>query len=153
MTMDIKMLKAIADGALQMAAAMQAVVDDCAEQLAKRKAAGEAEDAIWQEPFAQVNQKAGSRQEASQGAQGASSADESNTSTPSAQMQAVSTPPASNEPKLTIVELRVFVAEKSTPENRPIIKEILTQHGVKKLTELKEEQYRSVLEAVRKACP
>ena len=154
MTMEIKMLKAIADAALEMAMAMQAVVDDCAEQLAKRKAAGEAEDAIWQEPFSQSGQKAGSGHAGNQGAQGASGNGESNTSTPAA----AQTPPTSNEPKLTneqkltIVELRAFVAEKSTPENRPVIKEILTQHGVKKLTELKEEQYHSVLEAVRKAC-
>ncbi len=155
MTMEIKMLKAIADAALEMAMAMQAVVDDCAEQLAKRKAAGEAEDAIWQEPFAQPGQKAGNRQEGNQRAQGASgtqSAPESNTSTPAA-TPTTTEPKLTNEQKLTIVELRAFVAEKSTPENRPVIKEILTQHGVKKLTELKEEQYHSVLEAVRKACP
>lgn len=139
MTMEIKMLKAIADAALEMAMAMQAVVDDCAEQLAKRKAAGEAESAVWEEPFAKAGQKAESGHEANQGAQ---VAPESNTSTSG----------QSSEPPLTIVELRAFVAEKSTPENRPVIKEILTQHGVKKLTELKENQYRSVLEAVRKAC-
>ena len=139
MTMEIKMLKAITDAALEMAMAMQAVVDDCAEQLAKRKAAGEAENAIWEEPFAKVGQKPESGHEANQGAQ---VAPESNNSTPT----------TSNDPPLTIVELRAFVAEKSTPENRPVIKEILTQHGVKKLTELKENQYRSVLEAVRKAC-
>ena len=139
MTMEIKMLKAIADAALEMAMAMQAVVDDCAEQLAKRKAAGEAENAVWEEPFAKVGQKAESGHE---GNQGAHVAPESNSSTSA----------ASNDPPLTIVELRAFVAEKSTPENRPVIKEILTQHGVKKLTELKENQYRSVLEAVRKAC-
>ena len=139
MTMEIKMLKAIADAALEMAMAMQSVVDDCAEQLAKRKAAGEAENAIWEEPFAKAGQKPESGQEANQGAE---VAPESNNSTSAAH----------SDPPLTIVELRAFVAEKSTPENRPVIKEILTQHGVKKLTELKENQYRSVLEAVRKAC-
>ncbi len=149
MTMEIKMLKAIADGALQMAMAMQAVVDDCAEQLAKRKAAGEAEDAIWQEPFAQPGQKAGSGHEGNQVAQDASNAPEPNISTPSADTSA----DTSAEPKLSIVELRAYVAERSTPENRPIIKEILNQFGVKKLTELKEEQYRPLMEAVRKACP
>ena len=49
-----------------------------------------------------------------------------------------------SEPKLTIVELRAFVAARSTPENRPKIKEILTRYGVKKLTELAENQYEAV---------
>ena len=48
--------------------------------------------------------------------------------------------PVSN-PKLTIVDLRAFVAARSTPENRPKIKAILTKYGVKKLTELQESQY------------
>ena len=49
-----------------------------------------------------------------------------------------------SEPKLTIVELRAFVAARSTPENRPKIKGILTRYGVKKLTELQESQYEAV---------
>ena len=49
-----------------------------------------------------------------------------------------------SEPKLTIVELRAFVAARSTPENRPKIKAILTKYGVKKLTELQESQYEAV---------
>ena len=48
--------------------------------------------------------------------------------------------PVSN-PKLTIVDLRAFVAARSTPENRPKIKAIPTKYGVKKLTELQESQY------------
>lgn len=44
-------------------------------------------------------------------------------------------------PKLTLVELRAFVAERSTPDNRPKIKALLTKHGVAKLTELPEDQY------------
>ena len=48
--------------------------------------------------------------------------------------------PVSN-PKLTIIDLRAFVAARSTPENRPKIKAILTKYGVKKLTELQESQY------------
>ena len=51
--------------------------------------------------------------------------------------------PVSN-PKLTIVDLRAFVAARSTPENRPKIKAILTKYGVKKLTELPESQYEAV---------
>ena len=42
------------------------------------------------------------------------------------------------------MELRAFVAARSTPENRPKIKEILTRYGVKKLTELQESQYEAV---------
>lgn len=52
------------------------------------------------------------------------------------------------EPKLTIVELRAFVAERSTPENRAKIKAILGAFGVNKLTELKEEQYAGVMREV-----
>ncbi|MDO4568730.1 MAG: hypothetical protein Q4B99_07240 [Clostridia bacterium] len=47
-------------------------------------------------------------------------------------------------PTPTIVELRAFVAERSTPQNRPKIKAILTRYGVKKLTELPEEHYAAV---------
>ena len=50
------------------------------------------------------------------------------------------------------MELRAFVAERSTPENRPKIKEILGQFGVKKLTELREYQYSAVMAEVRKVC-
>lgn len=57
------------------------------------------------------------------------------------------TPPAENaaaEKPLSLVELRAFVAERSTPENRPKIKALLTQHGVNKLTELPEDQYEAL---------
>mgnify|MGYP007087932511 CR=1 FL=1 len=46
MTIHIQMLQDIATHARAMADAMQAIVDDCAEQLAKRKAAGESEESI-----------------------------------------------------------------------------------------------------------
>ena len=49
---------------------------------------------------------------------------------------------------MTLVELRAYVAERSTPENRARIKEILTKHGVKKLTELREDQYAAVMNEV-----
>ncbi len=156
MTMEIKMLKAIADAAFEMATAMRAVIDDCAEQLAKRKAAGEAENAIWSEPFAQAKENVESGYEVHCAAQVASGAPESNAGTPAVDASGFSdasdVSDTSAEPKLTIVELRAYVAERSTPENRPIIKEILNKFGVKKLTEMKEEQYRPLMEAVRKAC-
>ena len=53
-----------------------------------------------------------------------------------------------SQKQITIVELRAFVAERSTPENRPKIKAILTKYGVKKLTELKEDQFAAVMEEV-----
>ena len=51
-------------------------------------------------------------------------------------------------PKLTLVELRAFVAERSTPDNRPKIKALLTKHGVAKLTELPEEHYQALKDEV-----
>ena len=53
-----------------------------------------------------------------------------------------------NEPPLSIVDLRAFVAERSTPENRPKIKAILNSHGVNKLTELPEDKYETVMREV-----
>ena len=52
--------------------------------------------------------------------------------------------PAPAEPRLTLVELRAFVAERSSPENRPKIKAILGKFGVSKLTELPEERYEAL---------
>lgn len=59
-----------------------------------------------------------------------------------------STVPVAESPGLSIVELRAFVAERSTPENRPKIKAILERHGVRKLTELQESQYAAVMSEV-----
>ena len=126
MTIHIQMLQDIATHARAMADSMQAIVDDCAEQLAKRKTAGESEESI--EPFNKVAQNGFTPYE------GPTPFDE----TPKDAATPVS------EPKLTIVELRAFVAARSTPENRPKIKEILTRYGVKKLTELAENQYEAV---------
>lgn len=119
MTIHIQMLQEIATnaqamaGAAQaMAASMQAIVDDCARQLAQRRAAGESEEAVMNEAIGPAA-----------------------TGKPSA-------------PPTTIVELRAFVAERSTPENRPKIKAILERHGVRKLTELQESQYAAVMSEV-----
>ena len=113
MTISIKMLQAIADGARAMADSVQAVVDDCAEQLAQRRAAGESEEAIMNEPFDHVKPQ------------------------PETTGNAVS----NTDQAITLVDLRAFVAGRSTPENRPMIKALLAQHGVAKLTELPEDQY------------
>lgn len=50
MTIHIQMLQNIAAHARAMADSMQAIVDDCAEQLARRKAAGESEKSIMNDP-------------------------------------------------------------------------------------------------------
>lgn len=124
MTIHIQMLQDIASHAHAMANAMQAIVDDCAEQLARRKAAGESEESVMNEPF----QKETKQSDGFTPYDGPTPFDEKTTDTL----------------KLTIVELRAFVAARSTPENRPKIKEILTRYGVKKLTELSENQYEAV---------
>jgi hypothetical protein len=43
-----------------------------------------------------------------------------------------------------MVELRAFVSSRTTPENRGTIRSILIKHGVKKLTELPEDQYETI---------
>ena len=55
---------------------------------------------------------------------------------------------ASTEKPPTLVELRAFVSQRSTPENRTKIKALLTQHGVNKLTELPEEHYTALMREV-----
>ena len=130
MTIHIQMFQDIATHARAMADAMQAIVDDCAEQLARRKAAGESEESIMNEPFKKEN------------AQNASASSKEGF-TPYDGPTLFDEKPA-DTPKLTIVELRAFVAARSTPENRPKIKAILTKYGVKKLTELQESQYEAV---------
>ena len=128
MTIHIQMLQDIATHARAMTDSMQAIVDDCAEQLARRKAAGESEESIMNEPFNKAAQNGFTPYE---------------DPTPFDEKPKNTAVPVS-EPKLTIVELRAFVAARSTPENRPKIKEILTKYGVKKLTELQESQYEAV---------
>lgn len=132
MTIHIQMLYEVAKSAKAMADAMQAIVDDCAEQLAQRKAAGESDAAMLNEVFGGAKEKSA---EGFTPYTGSTPFDEKPAKVPSS---------APEKPKLTIVELRVFVAERSTPENRPKIKAILTKYGVKKLTELKETQYEAV---------
>ena len=130
MTIHIQMLQDIAAHAHAMADSMQAIVDDCAEQLARRKAAGESEESFMNEPFKKEN------------AQNASASSKEGF-TPYDGPTLFDEKPE-DAPKLTIVELRAFVAARSTPENRPKIKELLTKYGVKKLTELQESQYEAV---------
>ena len=143
MTIHIQMLQDIAAHARAMADAMQAIVDDCAEQLAKRKAAGESEESIMNEPFKKESAQnaSASSKEGFTPYEGPTPFDETPGSKASAAVPVAASSPA---PKLTIVELRAFVAARSTPENRSKIKAILTKYGVKKLTELPENQYEAV---------
>ena len=127
MTLHIQMLYEVAKSAKAMADAMQAIVDDCAEQLALRKVSGETDEAMLNEVFGQPKAAVMPADEPA---------------------PAEEKPAAPEKPKLSIVELRAFVAERSTPENRPKIKAILTKFGVKKLTELPEEKYAAVMEEV-----
>ena len=133
MTISVKMMNdiaqhaaAMANEAMEMAACMQLIVDDCAEQLAAKKAAQEPQN----------------------------SAKPSGTDRPTmSEKDTIPTDqPASMENPLTIVELRAMVAELSTPENRPKIKGVLTKFGVKKLTELNPAQYQDFMTEVGKVC-
>ncbi len=48
----------------------------------------------------------------------------------------------------TLVELRAFVAERSTPQNRPRLRALLAKHGVAKLTKLPESAYLDLMREV-----
>ncbi|MGN0794621.1 MAG: hypothetical protein ACI4MG_09155 [Aristaeellaceae bacterium] len=193
MTIDLKTLKAMSDGAMimaaqaeqmaifaagmvegarQMAESMQSIVNDCARQLAERRAT---------ENAAENNGAAAAAQAACESAAQETTANVSSLKSPSLPQNAASgafqpesgqtgrsdaesrpaplqgatgastapqTPAAEQTapqtPPLDLVTLRAFVAERSTPENRAKIKAILTRYGVRKLTELKESQYEAV---------
>ena len=135
MTMSLKMLadiathaQAMADEAQAMAAAMQIVVDDCAEQLAAKKAENEA---------------AGITGKATVDPEWVAEAEASVVNEP----MPPNTPPAK---KYTITEVRAFVAERTKPENRAQIKAILKGFGVSKLTELPEDKYGQLMDEVSK---
>ena len=55
--------------------------------------------------------------------------------------------PAAPKPP-TLVELRAFVAERSTPQTRPRIRALLAGHGVAKLTDLPESDYLDLMREV-----
>ena len=99
MTIHIQMLQDIAAHARAMADSMQAIVDDCAEQLARRKADGESEESIMNEPFNKAAQNGFTPYEGP---------------TPFDEKPKDAAAPVS-EPRLTIVELRAFVAARSLP--------------------------------------
>ena len=55
--------------------------------------------------------------------------------------------PAAPKPP-TLVELRAFVAARSTPQTRPRIRALLAGHGVAKLTDLPESVYLDLMREV-----
>ena len=126
MTMSVKMLNDIAvhaegmaNEARAMADALQAVVDDCAAQVAANKSADNPTDKTdpeWLED-AQKN---------------------------------IVPPEAEPGKKLTIAEVRAYVAERTRPENRAQIRAILKSFGVAKLTELPEDKYEAMMAEVAK---
>lgn len=140
MTMSLKMLadiathaQAMADEAQAMAAAMQIVVDDCAEQLAAKKAENEA---------------AGITGKTTVDPEWVAEAEASVVNEPMPENTlSTHTPPAK---KYTITEVRAFVAERTKPENRAQIKAILKSFGVSKLTELPEDKYGQLMDEVSK---
>ncbi len=135
MMMSVKMLadmaahaRAMAEDAHAMAAAIQAVVDDCAAQLAAKKAGTDA---------ASTSGKTTPEPE------WVAQAEASVVNEP----MSANTPPAR---KHTIAEVRAFVAERAKPENREKIKAILNGFGVSKLTELPEDKYGQLMDEVSK---
>ena len=59
-------------------------------------------------------------------------------------------PEAEPGKKLTIAEVRAYVAERTKPENRAQIRAILKSFGVAKLTELPEDRYEAMMAEVAK---
>ena len=57
-------------------------------------------------------------------------------------------PEAEPGKKLTIAEVRAYVAERTRPENRAQIRAILKSFGVAKLTELPEDKYEAMMAEV-----
>ena len=59
-------------------------------------------------------------------------------------------PEAEPGKKITIAEVRAYVAERTRPENRAQIRAILKSFGVAKLTELPEDKYEAMMAEVAK---
>ena len=135
MTMSLKMLadiaihaQAMADEAQAMAAAMKVIVDDCAEQLAAKKAGNESVDA---------RTNTAPEPEWINGAE----ASLVNAPLPDGPVSDAQLPDATTAKKHSLTEVRAFGAERTTPKTRAQIKAILSSFGVSKLTELPEDKY------------
>lgn len=173
MTMSVKMLaeiaahaQAMADEAQAMATAMQAVVNDCAEQMAAKQgtdAINTTNGATDAKATATDATNATDAKATATDATSAKTTDAKDATDTSAPGSAGTTPPwvaeaeaniqlPKPEPgkKLTIAEVRAYVAERSKPENRAKIRAILKRFGVAKLTELPEDKYEVMMEEVAK---
>ena len=139
MTMSVKMLddiavhaEGLANEARAMADALRAVVDDCAAQLAEKK------------PVENTTASSGKNSK---------TASTNSSKEPEWVAEAeknVVPPEAEPGKKLTIAEVRAYVAGRTTRENRAQIKAILQSFGVAKLTELPEDKYAALMEEVAK---
>ena len=145
MTMSVKMLadiathaQAMADEAQAMAAAIQIMVDDCAEQLAGKKTEKAEKNAEKTET------KAGSE------AAGTPAGAKADPEWLEDAQKNIVPPEAEPGKKLTIAEVRAYVAERTRPENRAQIRAILKGFGVAKLTELPEDKYEALMKEVAK---
>ena len=143
MNMSVKMLadiavhaQAMADAAQAMAAAMQAVVDDCAGQVAARKDGNK-----------DTHSSCRTGTEPDWVAESEAMVPEQLPTPDTAPTDSVSHN-ARSEKRYTVAEVRAFVAERSKPENRPKIRAILKSLGVSKLTELPEDKYGQLMEEV-----
>ena len=127
MTMSVKMLndiavhaEGLASEAVAMAEALRAVVDDCAAQVAANKASPDNSTGKTDPEWLEDAQKN------------------------------IVPPEAEPGKKLTIAEVRAYVAERTRPENRAQIRAILKSFGVAKLTELPEDKYEAMMAEVAK---
>ena len=144
MTMSVKMLndiavhaEGLASEAVAMAEALRAVVDDCAAQVAANKSAdtptGKTDSTSKIDPTGKTAPKGKTDLEWLEDAQ-----------------KNIVPPEAEPGKKLTIAEVRAYVAERTKPENRAQIRAILKSFGVAKLTELPEDKYEAMMAEVAK---
>ena len=156
MTMSVKMLNDIAvhaegmaNEARAMADALRAVVDDCAAQVAANKSAdtptgktdptsktaskGKTDSTAKTDPTGKTAPKGKTDPEWLEDAQ-----------------KNIVPPEAEPGKKLSIAEVRAYVAERTRPENRAQIRAILKSFGVAKLTELPEDKYEAMMAEVAK---
>ena len=133
MTMSVKMLndiavhaEGLASEAVAMAEALRAVVDDCAAQVG-RNCSEASSHRSPDNPTGKIDP------EWLEDAQ-----------------KNIVPPEAEPGKKLTIAEVRAYVAERTKPENRAQIRAILKSFGVAKLTELPEDKYEAMMAEVAK---
>ena len=114
-----------------MAEALRAVVDDCAAQVAANKSADTPTGKT--DSTSKIDPKGKTDPEWLEDAQ-----------------KNIVPPEAEPGKKLTIAEVRAYVAERTRPESRAQIRAILKSFGVAKLTELPEDKYEAMMAEVAK---